>query len=376
MKQRIYVSTIVMLLICLSCQGNVRESNEHGMSDADMATEDTTTLAAVGGTMDSTAIVQKKTPPQGDIVNRTKQIYSYQEMLEDLQVMQEVWPECIKFEMRSETYQGRGIPVVYLGNPEAKHHVMVQAAMHAREYMSAQLVMAMLEHYVRNYETGSFDGQKLKQLLNEVCFVIIPMTNPDGVEIAQRGEAGAVTADVKEWVRANTRAGIKFDQIKSNARGVDINRNFSNGFGKDRKRKPSKNYSHYPGKEPLTEVESNLLMTVAQEHDYDCFLNYHTCGNLVYHGCKNAPKQVNDQALRMSNIIKRHTSYPLYGPDTSPECGSWADEVEVRFQRPSATIELGTRNPVPLSEFKGLYNKNLWVWADLAIAIIDGELGK
>jgi g-D-glutamyl-meso-diaminopimelate peptidase len=372
MKKRTYLSTIVMLLICLSCQGNIKENNGQGMPDSGRETSNAISCTT-GSTKDSTVVVQRKTPPHGDIVDRTKQIYSYEEMLEDLQVMQEVWPECIRFEMRSETYQGRGIPVVYLGNHEAQYHVMVQAAMHAREYMSAQLVMSMLEYYVRNHETGNFNGQDLKQLLEDVCFVIIPMTNPDGVEIAQRGEVGAVTADVKEWVKANTKAGIKHDQIKSNARGVDINRNFHNGFGKDRKRKPSKNYSHYPGKEPLTEVESNLLMEVAQEREYACFLNYHTCGNLVYHGCKNAPKQVNDLALKMANIIKRHTAYPLYGSDTSPECGSWGDEVEVRFHRPSATIELGTKNPVPLSEFKGLYNKNLWVWAELAIAIIEGK---
>ena len=369
LKQKIYLLTAAMLLTCFSCRSNIRNSSNNSLVTT---TSTPINFSSDKSTKDSTATVHRSTPPQGDIVNRTKQAYSYQEMLEDLKIMAEVWPEYIRYETRSKTFQGRAIPVVYFGNPNAKHFVMVQAAMHAREYMSAQLVMAMLEYYLRNYETESFSGQKLNQLLEKVSFVIIPMVNPDGVEIAQRGEAGAVTTDVKEWVRTNTQAGTKYDQIKSNARGVDINRNFYNGFGKDSKRKPSKYYSHYPGTKPLTEVESQLVMSVAQEHDYVCFLNYHTSGNLVYHGCKNATNKVNDQALKMANIIKRHTNYPLYGPDTSPECGSWGDEVEVRFLRPSATIELGTKNPVPLSEFAGLYKKNLWVWADLAYSIING----
>lgn len=341
------------MLMFLCCQSNMRASS--------MAMNDTITYTATH---------------ESEIVDRTKQAYSYQEMLEDLQLMQDIWSECIRYEMRSKTDQGRYIPVVYLGNPEAKYHVMVQAAMHAREYMASLLVMTMLEHYAKNYETGFFHGKKLKWLLEKVCFVIIPMAKPDGVEIAQRGENGAVTDEVKEWVKANTQAGINFDQIKSNARGVDINHNFCNGFGLDKKLKRSKNYLNYPGEEPLSEIESKLMLDVAQEHDYACFLNYHTSGNLIFYGCKNAPVQVNEQALNMANLIKRHTSYSLCGFEAIPECGTWADEVEVRFFCPSATIELGTKNPVPISELMGLYDKNLWVWADLAYAIICGQLSE
>ena len=108
-------------------------------------------------------------------------------------------------------------------------------------------------------------------------------------------------------------------------------------------------------------------------HDYALFLNYHTSGNLVYYGCKNAQQSVNNAALKLSNIIKRHTGFPLYGPDTSPACGSWADEVEVLYKRPSATIELGSKNPVPIAEFNGLYKKNHWIWADVALAVMKGQ---
>ena len=77
--------------------------------------------------------------------------------------------------------------------------------------------------------------------------------------------------------------------------------------------------------------------------------------------------------VKLSNIIKRHTGFPLYGPDTSPACGSWADEVEVLYKRPSATIELGSKNPVPIAEFNGLYKKNLWIWADIALAVMNSQ---
>ncbi len=311
--------------------------------------------------------------PSGPIVCVTKQLYSYDEMLEDLEILQQKYPQCVKYELKAETYQGRQIPLVTFGNANAKRHVMVMSAIHAREYMSAQLVMSMLEHYASNYDNGKYKETTLKNIFDNVCFIIVPMANPDGVEIAQKGEKGALTADVKQWVRQNTKEGTKYDQIKSNARGVDLNRNFRNGFGKDRRYKPTKNYSHHPGPEPYSEIESVFLLEVSQMHDYALFLNYHTSGNLVYYGCKNAQQSVNNAALKLSNIIKRHTGFPLYGPDTSPACGSWADEVEVLYKRPSATIELGSKNPVPISEFNGLYKKNLWIWADIALAVMNSQ---
>lgn len=294
--------------------------------------------------------------------------------MDDLKALEKYYPECIKCSDGGKTSQGRVIPIVLFGNPDAKHYVMIQASIHAREYMSTMIVMSMLEHYAKSYEAGEYKGNKIKDLFQDVCLLILPMVNPDGVEIAQRGEAGAVTSDVKEWVRQTVASGTPYDQIKSNASGVDLNRNFKNGFGKDRKKKDTKGFSHYPGPKPYSEIESRLLLSISELHDYTCFLNYHTSGNLVYYGCKNAPAAVNKKALDLSRIIKRHTAYPLYGPSTSPECGSWADEVEVLYKRPSATIELGSKNPVPLAEYDGLYKKNLWIWADLANAILQGEL--
>ena len=204
---------------------------------------------------------------QGSIVCVTKQLYSYDEMLEDLEMLQQKYPQCVKYELKAETYQGRQIPLVTFGNANAKRYVMV-----AREYMSAQLVMSMLEHYASNYENGKYKETSLKSIFDNVCFIIVPMANPDGVEIAQKGEKGALTADVKRWVQQNTKEGTKYDQIKSNARGVDLNRNFRNGFGKDRRYKPTKNYSHHPGPEPYSEIESVFLLEVSQMHDYALFL--------------------------------------------------------------------------------------------------------
>lgn len=314
--------------------------------------------------------IEIKAQEDSSIVDTKHQLYSYLQMLEDLNLLQSKYPSCFRYELRDSTCQGRKIPIVYLGDSTATKHIMIQASMHAREYMGTQLVMSMLEFYASQYETGTYKQTAFRDMFKNVCLVVMPMVNPDGVEIAQKGEEGALTDDVKQWVRKSTEAGISHNQIKSNARGVDLNRNFRNGFGKGKLAKKSKNYSHYAGAFPYSEPETKLMLDVSRQFDYYCFLNYHTSGNIIYYGCQNASKMINNKALQIAQMIKRHTKYPYYGPNTAPPLGSWADEVEILYKRPSVTIEIGSKNPVPINEFDQIYEKNLWVWADLMYSIV------
>lgn len=308
------------------------------------------------------------------IVNTSHQHYSYDEMLEDLALLRNKYVDYITYELRDSSTQGRALPVIYFGNQKALHHVMIQATIHAREYMASQLVMALLEFYAGLCNNGeNYQGSSVRNLFNNVCLVIMPMVNPDGVEIAQQGYSGNLTEDVKQWVKNMTGIGIPHHQIKANARGVDLNRNFSNGFGKGNIVNQQKHYYYYPGPEPYSEPESRLMLKISKEFDYDCFLNYHTSGNIVYYGCMNARNSVNVAASRLAQLIKRHTGYPCYGPKSASISGTWADEVEILYQRPSATIELGTTNPVPISQFNQIYAKNQWIWAELALALINGN---
>lgn len=299
-------------------------------------------------------------------VDTTIQNYSYALMMANLDSLAKHYPHCLKYEQGDSTYQGRPIPVVQFGDSLANKFVMIQSTIHAREFMATQLTMAMLEYYTSNYETEMFNGKKLIELFKGIRFIILPMVNPDGVEISQNGIDGAVTDDVKEWLSKYKEAGTELTQIKANALGVDINRNFRNGFGKAKYAKDTKDLHHYMGAQPYSEVESRLLLKVSQWHQYSCFLNYHTSGNLIFYGCMNARKEVNEKARNIAARIKKFTGYPCFGPKSAKPSGTWADEVEIIYKRPSVTIELGTKNPVPIEEFKSIYKKNINVWAAIA----------
>lgn len=301
-------------------------------------------------------------------VDTTKQLYSYNEMMEDIDSLTYKYL-IISYEIGDYTYQKRPIPIIYFGNENADKFVMIQATMHAREYMATLLVMSLLDYYATNLDNLSYKGISYTELFEKVCLVIIPMVNPDGVEIAQKGLDGARTEDVKSWLKL---AMLKdsLNQIKSNARGVDINRNFRNGFGKAKYAKQTKNLYHFMGEKPYSEIESRLLLTTSEKQKYSCFINYHTSGNVIYYGCQNADKAVNVSAFNFAKVISELTGYPSFGPTYARPSGTWADEVEMLYKRPSMTIEIGTKNPVPIQEFKQIFEKNLLVWAAIAYEVI------
>ena len=64
--------------------------------------------------------------------------------------------------------------------------MVVISNIHAREYMTAQLCMAQIEHYLKNYN-GKVSGVNVKGVLNKMAIHYIPMANPDGVTISQFG---------------------------------------------------------------------------------------------------------------------------------------------------------------------------------------------
>lgn len=302
--------------------------------------------------------------------------YTYGDMMEDLAMLRFYYPDCISYTTGPLTLCGHALPVLYLGDSTARYKCMVQAAMHGREYMSSRVVMAMVEQYATDYYNGAtFQGHVVRDLLRRVCFVILPMVNPDGVAISQMETGASLPVSVASWVQRMDSTGAHHSQIKSNARGVDINRNFYNGFNnpKTRFRSLRPDYNYYSGTSPCSEVESRFMLDVSRRHDYSLFLNYHTAGNVIFHGCQNAPLAVNMAALRYARIVQCHTAYPAYGASTAPPGGTWADEVETRYRRPSVTIELGTCSPVPIDEFPTLMHLNRWVWADIAIHILKEE---
>ena len=76
-------------------------------------------------------------------------------MENDLQLLAGYYPQYMTLDTAGVTADGRNLYVIYFGNQNASRQIFICAATHAREYMTAQLVMKQLEYYCAHYEDGS-----------------------------------------------------------------------------------------------------------------------------------------------------------------------------------------------------------------------------
>lgn len=219
-------------------------------------------------------------------------IYTYEEMQEDILLLQERYPALFHANMTGSSPDGRILYELVIGNSSASRSVLVHAGIHAREYINPYLVMEQLEQCMECYEYGVFHERSYKELLDNVAVHIVPMVNPDGIAVSQFGESAIRSPELVQTLRAcyacDTAAGrtkSSYERYlarwKANARGTDLNRNFITGFGIDA-RTVLPSYAGYPGPFPFSEPETLFLGAVTLQCQPCVIISYHSMGEIAY----------------------------------------------------------------------------------------------
>lgn len=308
-----------------------------------------------------------------NIVATDHQLYTYGEMIEDISLLVSKYPDIVSLSTIGNSSYGRNIPVVIIGNVNAPKKVLIQSTIHAREYMCSLMTMEIIEYICDNYYSKSVNGISYSDLFSNVCFHVIPMMNPDGVEIAQRGYNGAVSDSMKGWLKQQVAKGSKMERIKSNANGVDLNRNFPVGFGNGKTLKSSPCFENFPGNAPMDQAETSQLATYASKGFY-AFINYHSCGQVIYYGTVANTPENEAKAQALAALMSSYNHYKLDHDEADRRVnGSFADYIQMTTNRPSVTLEIGTKAPVPIGQFKKIFNGNKDSWAAVAYAVNMGQ---
>lgn len=209
-----------------------------------------------------------------------KKKYSYQDMKRNLRRLGRSYPELLRVFRLAKTADNRWIYGVELGNPQAEKRVVIQASIHAREWFNTELIMKMLQRSSRQWKKNDiYQGISYRRLFENVCFFVIPMVNPDGVTISQSGVRGLRDKALRG--RVLEAGGRKHRYWKANARGVDLNRNYSTGFAESTCK--SAGSQEYAGKRPFSERETRALVKLIVKVRPDAVINYHSAGHLIYY---------------------------------------------------------------------------------------------
>ncbi len=290
----------------------------------------------------------------GNIVSTTKQKYSYKDMKKDIEELESKYADYVDVQIIGKTVDNRNIYDVILGNPAATKAVIFQASIHAREYMTSQLVMEQIEYYLDNYDK-EYKEKTYHDIFDKVCVHVVAMSNPDGVTISQEGISGIRKASLRKKIRKMY--GARYTTTwKSNARGVDLNRQFDHKFEYKIKKKYRKGaYALYGGKKPVSEKESKALVKLVNDVKPKAVVNYHAMGNVIYcnYGGK---KKVQKKVYKMAGEIRSLTGYYYMGLDESPGFANW---LVCKKKIPSCTVEIGRHTtPVPINQFGTVWKQN------------------
>ena len=339
-------------------------------------------------------------------------MYTYDQMKEDIAILCETYAECLSYETVGSSVDGRDIYEVCLGSPEAQHHIFVQAAIHGREYMTAQLVMRMLEYYAANYESGTFHGKSYRELLEKTAIHVIPMSNPDGVTISQLGVGAMYHEEIGQLIYdcyLRDRESLVFEEDankdmnwadyykqedfdreaegkteiisfeeyqtlwKSNANGVDLNSNFDAGWQSiDLKEYPA--YGSYKGTYAESEPETQILAAEAVRREYDYFISYHSKGQLIYYDVAGNDAKTSQASAALASALESIIKYKPLNTQKgyNVNLGGFGDWVQLSLHGASVTIENG-KHPCPLQigEFGAIWNRNRESWAMLCESLYE-----
>ena len=325
---------------------------------------------------ESETVPPETLPPRDPdrVINLDTTLYTYEMMSEDLQYFAQAYPDLVTLTVAGVTEDYRNIYAVYFGNRNAGRQIFICAATHAREYMTTQLVMKQLEFYCAHYDDESYGGRSFWELFRNTCIVLVPMINPDGVTISQRGINALNRQDLREHVQriyeSDRNAGFTSEDFaryqvrwKANAMGVDINRNFSPGWESVTERTaPSSDF--FKGSSPGSERESQALMQLIDSLTNPILvISYHSYGDLVYwqYG-QPEPLWTRNQVL--AQHISDLTGHYLAGYSNEAGFTNWC----IRERGiPAVVVETGTvPTPLPLDQFPDLWQRHRYMWAMLA----------
>ena len=295
-------------------------------------------------------------------------MYTYENMVRDLNALQAYYPQHMKVNELSRTADNRQILEAVIGSENAPKKIVIQSSIHGREYLNTLIAMRQIEELLNNYETSSYNGVAYSELLNDVAFHIIPMSNPDGVTISQMGIDGIQSEELKNVLNScrdyDAQAGNIGDESmywarwKANAKGVDLNRNFASGWDTFQGA-TGPSFEKYKGTAPASEIETQTILNLAESTNAICVISYHSAGNLIYWDY-GSTGEIYEKDRQLTEMVSSLTGYTMQSTvQSSTDAAGCSDYFVLDKEIPAITIENGGGTcPLSIGEFPALWNAN------------------
>jgi len=306
----------------------------------------------------SLRVAQRIIVPYGIDVVFTDIDYTYEILERQIQGLRARYP-FLETGVIGRSVMGKNLYYIRLGY--GANEVSYNASHHANEWIGTTLVMKFIENFCKAYSVrGSIRGYNIAEIFNYSSIYIIPMVNPDGVNLVTYWPNYPDPA-YNQAARLNT-SGLPLPRVwKANIRGVDLNLNYPALWEREKQLELEMGITSpaprdYGGEAPLSEPETIAMYNFTRSRNFRLVIAYHTQGEVIYWQFNNlAPPE----ALPIANLFSRASGYTV--ADVPPEAAyaGYKDWFIQDFRRPGYTIELGRGiNPLPISQFNTIYAQN------------------
>lgn len=243
--------------------------------------------------------------------------------------------------------------------------VFFNASHHANEWITTPLLLRFLEQLCQAYiHNECIGGRSAAELLEYATLYMIPMVNPDGVDLV----TGYIppNSELYDTAKAMNTMNLPFpDGWKANINGVDLNLQYPARWEEAKEIKFAEGYTQpgprdYVGQAPLDQPESIAVAEYTQSHDFSLILAYHTQGEVIYWKFLDYLPQ---DSLRIGMVFSNLSGYSLELTPLRSSFAGYKDWFIQQWNRPGYTVEAGLGvAPLPISDLDGIYKDNLGIF--------------
>lgn len=283
----------------------------------------------------------------------TQRRTTYGLMVEQLRQLVTLYP-FLQVNAIGQSVLNQDLLQVRIGNGPKQVHF--NGSFHANEWITTPILLTFINDYCLALTNQQPIRGIAPQRLYETLLSIVPMVNPDGVDLVLNGPPAdePYASNVVRWNNGST----DFSGWKANINGVDLNDQFPALWEKERERNPkTPGPRDYGGEAPLTQPEAIAMADLTTASDFAHVLALHTQGEVIYWGFENLEPPENEV---MANEFARVSGYTPV--ETEDSYAGYKDWFIQDWHRPGFTLELGSgTNPLPLTQFDTIYEQTLGI---------------
>lgn len=286
--------------------------------------------------------------------------YTYDTLVSDIELLKNDFPD-LEVGSIGKSVWGREIYYIKIG--EGQNVISYNGAHHGMEWITSMILVSFVRDFLRTRgRGGKLAGFMPSALAENSTVYVIPMINPDGVELSANGIPDFLNDEERQRLIEMNEGSTDFTHWQANANGVDLNHNYNalwerskamereNGiFGAGRTR--------FSGEYAESEPESRALADFTREKDFKMTLAFHSQGKVIYHGFMDKEPPYSSEIAKAFTKISPYKIEEISG---IASVGGYKDWFVDEFMRPGFTVEVGKgENPLPIECFIDVYRETL-----------------